>query len=258
MNNIEKLSEQNRFRYAGYDTPEKMAFHITKCIRRAVNACAESVKDLRRNIAKAYEIRVWETLGYDSWDAYVNTEFGATLKRLNKDDRQMVVGSLAASGMSTRAIAPVVGAHHATVARDIEAASVANATDDEPRKVTGLDGRVRKSPEKKADAEVAHEIQLDPELLASAKAALEGPPVPSLDSSAVSVDALIVSAISRVVRANHELDGAVGDLAGLEVSDELAVKFGPVLDKMKEKVKVLEDALRSGSWDDEFRKMTGD
>ena len=39
--------------------------------------------------------------------------------------------------MSSRAIAPVVGAHHATVARDME--SVADATD-APRTVKSIDG----------------------------------------------------------------------------------------------------------------------
>jgi hypothetical protein len=59
-----------------------------------------------------------------------------------------LVVRLADEGMSTRAIAPIVGADHVTVSRDIAASTVANETVDEPaptvlRITTGLDGRDR-------------------------------------------------------------------------------------------------------------------
>lgn len=54
----------------------------------------------------------------------------------------LLVSELADEGMSTRAIAPIVGAHHDTVATDLRA--VGNPTPDaEPRQITGRDGNSR-------------------------------------------------------------------------------------------------------------------
>ena len=52
-----------------------------------------------------------------------------------------VVAQLSAAGMSTRAIAPVVGRHHDTVASDIRAARVGNPTPApaEPAEATELE-----------------------------------------------------------------------------------------------------------------------
>ena len=58
-------------------------------------------------------------LGYPSVGAYVADRFGGSLQRLGVEVRRAVVGELTAAGMSTRAIAPVVGVHHDTVARDV-------------------------------------------------------------------------------------------------------------------------------------------
>lgn len=79
-----------------------------------------------------------ETMGYRSWPEYIAALFSDTpLMRLSRDERKVIVADLAEQGMSSRAIAPVVGAHHATVARDME--SVADATDS-PRTVKSIDG----------------------------------------------------------------------------------------------------------------------
>lgn len=48
--------------------------------------------------------------------------------RLSRDERRVIVADLAEQGMSTRAIAPVVGVHHDTVARDVRSAPVVNTT----------------------------------------------------------------------------------------------------------------------------------
>lgn len=60
--------------------------------------------------------------------------------RLTRDERKELVGELAEAGMSTRAIAPVVGVSKSTVAEDIE--SVQNRTD-QPRTVQSNDGIIR-------------------------------------------------------------------------------------------------------------------
>lgn len=50
------------------------------------------------------------------------------LMRLSRDERRVIVADLAEQGMSTRAIAPVVGVHHDTVASDVRSAPVGNPT----------------------------------------------------------------------------------------------------------------------------------
>jgi hypothetical protein len=95
-------------------------------------------------IHQARESGVHEVLGYKSWTAYVESEFGGVLPQLTRAERQPLVEELASIGMSTRAIAPIVGASEATVRRDIPTAS----SDAVGREVIGRDGKTRTVPRK--------------------------------------------------------------------------------------------------------------
>ena len=64
---------------------------------------------------------------------------GESPMRLDRDQRRELVAYLAGEGMSTRAIAPIVGASKDTVHRDL--ATVSGETVDRPSMVTSLDGR---------------------------------------------------------------------------------------------------------------------
>jgi len=91
-----------------------------------------------------------EALGYPSWTAYVKDKFGDALARLRKADRLPLVEMMADQGMSTRAIAVVVGVSKDTVARDLRA-GVSHETPDEPvenTSITGLDGKTYTRPER--------------------------------------------------------------------------------------------------------------
>lgn len=59
-------------------------------------------------------------LGYRSPGDYLSDRFGGKLARLGVDLRREVVRELTEAGLSTRAIAPVVGISHMTVTRDLE------------------------------------------------------------------------------------------------------------------------------------------
>ena len=102
-------------------------------------SAAQDINDrIERYAAEAVRLwsrRAWEVLGHKSWAECVE-ERGAQL-RLPRADRREMVALLADEGMSSRAIAPVVGANHNTVARDLR--SVSNDTD-APRTVKSLDG----------------------------------------------------------------------------------------------------------------------
>lgn len=61
-------------------------------------------------------------LGYASWTAYLSEVLGEEPMRLARGERQEMVQMLSAEGMSTRAIAPIVGASNFTVSKDLQGA----------------------------------------------------------------------------------------------------------------------------------------
>lgn len=89
-----------------------------------LDAIADNYAAVMPMIREAIEKRDDLALGYRSPGEYVADRFGGALQRLGVDVRRAVVGELTAAGLSTRAIAPVVGVHHDTVARDVRAGVV--------------------------------------------------------------------------------------------------------------------------------------
>lgn len=90
----------------------------------------------RKEIADAYRDRDWSTLGYESWEQYVDGEFSETRVRLTADERREAVAELRFAGMSQRAIGAALGVSKDTVGRDL--AGVSSETPDE---ITGADGK---------------------------------------------------------------------------------------------------------------------
>jgi hypothetical protein len=78
-----------------------------------------SPRDLAQRVTEAYERRADLALGYASWAEYATAEFKPA-EGLAASVRQQVVGLLSAQGMSTRAIAPVVGVGQSQVRRDAQ------------------------------------------------------------------------------------------------------------------------------------------
>ncbi|MEU8264935.1 hypothetical protein AB0C02_30515 [Micromonospora sp. NPDC048999] len=106
-------------------------------IRQGLQNWLETVQE----IALAWERRDWAVLGYATWEAYVDTEFGAARLRLPEVHRRQAVTALRLVGMSTRAIGTALGISKDTAARAL--ASVADETDALPATVQSLDGRSR-------------------------------------------------------------------------------------------------------------------
>lgn len=95
-------------------------------IRLHATNANEAMQSLQKLVHTARELEDHITLGYASWTAYVRDLFGDEPLRLARDVRRELVAELADAGMSTRAIAPIVGVDNATVHRDL--GRVANAT----------------------------------------------------------------------------------------------------------------------------------
>lgn len=94
--------------------------------------------EMRQDIADAFACRDWIALGYQSWAAYVEGEFGEQLAQLGRAERQQAVGDLRGQGMSVRQIAGATGASYGTVRNDIAEVS---KTAQLPETVTGSDGK---------------------------------------------------------------------------------------------------------------------
>lgn len=138
------------------------ARRLTERIRLTAHSARESIEKLHQLVDAAKAGNAHLALGYQSWTAYLSEVLGEEPLRLARDQRQELVGYLAGEGMSTRAIAPIVGVSQDTVVKDIargernlspepdpqeaarSAVAAAFAQRDEPAapaKVTGLDGK---------------------------------------------------------------------------------------------------------------------
>lgn len=134
-------------------TPAKAKAHVEK-IKKAANSTVDLLHE-------AWQGRIWLASGLKSWDAWIDQEFkdGFPLA-LPREKRKPTVQNLSERGWSTRAIAAVTGTSQKTADRDVREGLSQNdsvATDDniidaevvdtpeseEPRTVTGLDGKER-------------------------------------------------------------------------------------------------------------------
>lgn len=102
-------------------------------------------------IITAYRRRAWLAMGYSSWDAYCQGEFGNLALQPPREERQAVVLALREAGMSSRAIVSATGLSKGTVARELkegaeelpDSVKVSGAPNGAPktRRVVGIDGK---------------------------------------------------------------------------------------------------------------------
>ena len=97
---------------------EPEARRATERIRTALDRVSTAWQDLAERVADAYARRADLALGYGSWAEYTQAEFN--VPTLATEVRRELVSLLSAQGMSTRAIAPVVGVSDRHVRRDVQ------------------------------------------------------------------------------------------------------------------------------------------
>lgn len=103
-----------------YVMPEADAARLTNRITLIAGTIREGMEKLQGLVAEAKAGNAHVALGYPSWTAYLAATLGKEPLRLGREERQQLVGYLAGEGMSTRAIAPIVGVNQSNVARDIQ------------------------------------------------------------------------------------------------------------------------------------------
>lgn len=85
-------------------------------------------------IARANKEQHWKVLGYESWQSYVDGEFGAERLKLPAEHRRKAVEELRLAGLSVRAIGSAVGVSTNTVLKDLSQSET-------PDEITGTDGK---------------------------------------------------------------------------------------------------------------------
>lgn len=121
---------------------EREARRVTERIRIAAHNYSEARTKLMERVQEAKDGQAHVALDYPSWTAYLAEVLGEEPMRLARDERQDMVKMLANEGMSTRAIAPIVGASVGQVHADRQVFS-SEQLEDEPRTSYGLDGKTR-------------------------------------------------------------------------------------------------------------------
>ena len=97
---------------------EREARRLTERIRIVAHNYTEAKAKLLQLVQDAKDGNVHEVLGYASWTAYLAETLGDEPMRLARDERREMVSVLSDEGMSTRAIAPIVGVSNKTVSQD--------------------------------------------------------------------------------------------------------------------------------------------
>ena len=115
--------------------------------RELTNQIAEGLADVHALIVQAWEGRVWEPLGYETWDAWIDANFRGLQLRPPREQRDEVIQSMREAGMSMRAISQATDLSYSTVQR-VAPAGDPNGSPEESSNVVGLDGKSYKKPKK--------------------------------------------------------------------------------------------------------------
>jgi len=150
------------------------AQRLTQRIKLTASGVRDGLFKLRNLVDEAKDSNVWQVLGFASWTAYLADTLGSEPMRLDRGERQELVAYLSGEGMSTRAIAPIVGVSREQVRIDVagdKKLSPGRGPVDEPEvmadpvtgevlddkpiptpsaKITGLDGKTYAKPEPSA------------------------------------------------------------------------------------------------------------
>lgn len=99
---------------------DKAVKRLDTRIRLTAGTIGENWTRLQEYVSEAKDNKLHERLGFASWTAYLADALGGMLPALKTGDRRELVEYLSDEGMSTHAIAPVLGVNQSTVARDLK------------------------------------------------------------------------------------------------------------------------------------------
>lgn len=109
---------------------EERAAIICAHVDGAIDKYAGNLRRMQELIVSLYAGRVWETMGYESWQVFCAARFGPKLRALGIDFRREMVAVLGDAGLSTRAIGAAVGVDAKTVRNDLQVGTYSPPGDD--------------------------------------------------------------------------------------------------------------------------------
>lgn len=115
------------------------ASSVTTQIVVKLDAIADNYQSVMPLIRDAITRQAHAALGYLSPGAYVADRFGSALSRLGAELRRQVVRELSEAGLSTRAIAPVIGVGRETVRRELASGDPCGSPEPDPVVTAELD-----------------------------------------------------------------------------------------------------------------------
>ncbi|WP_295821604.1 hypothetical protein [uncultured Microbacterium sp.] len=95
------------------------AERMTQEIKLTASGIRNNLFKLRNQIDVAKSSNVWQMLGFSSWTAWLSDTLAEEPMRVSREERLELVGYLSGEGMSTRAIAPIVGISKSQVSNDL-------------------------------------------------------------------------------------------------------------------------------------------
>lgn len=221
---------------------EAKARDLFEQIGTGISLMATGHAHFLRAVADAKAGNAHEALGYPSWTAYLVAAVERGVHRadvispMTPEQRRELVATLTQEGMSTRAIAAVVGVNHSTVVRDRQV--VHDAPPDEAIPVEDPPEQLPHAWDSSPEAPVRQVVGLDGRSYAAERPERRAPRRQPLNRA--------------IFRANYDLQKVVGRLDRLTTDDRLRRMDAMDREKAKNELarlqKVLFDVRQRLSW----------
>ncbi len=121
-------------------------------VRASINRARRSLEAAASEIVWQIEMEAWRTLGYASWSAMREAEYGGAAFMVPSKNRPELVARIRAAGLTQQEIADTAGVSEPTVRRDLSQSSF----DDSPTTIINSRGEHR--PATYARAEAADDV----------------------------------------------------------------------------------------------------
>lgn len=107
-------------------------------VRASIRRAKKNLKKAADEIVWQIEMEAWRTLGYRSWDAMREAEYGEAAFMVPRRQRPELVGRMRAAGLTNQEIADTAGISEPTVRRDFSQSS-----NDDSEPITNARGQQR-------------------------------------------------------------------------------------------------------------------
>lgn len=131
-------------------------------VRASIRRAKSNLEKAAEEIVWQIEMEAWRTLGYRSWDAMREAEYGDAAFMVPRRQRPELVGRMRAAGLTQKQIAETAGVAETTIRNDLNR----TFADEEPVVITNARGQQRPatystSPQEKAEPVAADSAPIE-------------------------------------------------------------------------------------------------